>query len=316
MRLIRGIPRQAVFREGCVLTIGNFDGVHLGHQAVVKKLAERGRQLGLPVVVMIFEPQPLEFFLGVAAPPRLTRLREKAIELKKLPVDDLVIVRFNNKLANCEPKMFIDQFLVKGLNVKHLVIGDDFRFGKARQGDFDLLKKQGEILGFSVEDTGSLLVKDVRVSSTLIRKALAADDLEQAKQLLGYDYSVSGRIVHGDKRGRTMGYPTANIMLFRRNVPISGVFAVTMAGISDIEIEGVANLGIRPTVEGSSKVILEVHLFGFDQDIYGHYVTVHFKNKIRPERRFRSVDELKAQIINDVAEAKAVFAAQAIKNNG
>lgn len=316
MRLIRGIPNPPVFRDGCVLTIGNFDGVHLGHQAVVQKLAERGQQLNLPVVVMIFEPQPLEFFLGAAAPPRLTRLREKAIELKKLPVDDLVIVRFNKELADCEPKTFIDRFLVKGLNVKHLVIGDDFRFGKSRQGDFGLLKKQGEILGFGVEDTGSLLVKGLRVSSTLIRNALAEDDLGLAKKLLAHDYAVSGRIVHGDKRGRTMGYPTANIMLFRKNVPINGVFAVTMTGINDIEIEGVANLGIRPTVEGGSKVILEVHLFGFDQDIYGHYVTVHFKNKIRAERRFQSVDELKAQIVNDAVEAKAVFAAQAIKKNG
>jgi riboflavin kinase / FMN adenylyltransferase len=316
MRLIKGVPCQPIFQDGCVLTIGNFDGVHLGHKAVVEKLAKRGQQLGLPVVVMIFEPQPLEFFFGGNAPPRLSRLREKAMQLEKLPVDDLVIVRFNKQLANSEPEAFIDQYLVKGVNVKHLVIGDDFRFGKSRLGGFDMLKKHGEIRGFTVEDTGSLLLESVRVSSTLIRNALAADDLEQAKELLGYDYSVSGRVVHGDKRGRTMGYPTANIMLFRKNVPLNGVFAVTVTGIDNVEIEGIANLGVRPTIDGGNKVILEVHLFGFNQDIYGRYVTVHFKNKIRSECRFRSVDELKAQIVNDVARAKAVFAAQAIEDNG
>lgn len=316
MRLIKGIQGLPIFQDGCVLTIGNFDGVHLGHQAVVKKLSEKGRELKLPVVVMIFEPQPLEFFLGENAPPRLTRLREKAIQLNKLPVDDLIIVRFNKQLANFDPEGFVGQFLVKGLNVKHLVIGDDFRFGKSRKGDFDLLKKQGGIYGFTVEDTGSLLAEGERVSSTLIRKVLADGDLERAKKLLGYGYSVNGRVVHGDKRGRTMGYPTANILLFRKNVPISGVFAVTVTGIDNSEYEGVANLGIRPTIDGDKKISLEAHLFGFDQDIYGKNVTVQFIKKIRSECRFRSVDELKAQIVNDVAEAKAVFAAQAIEDNG
>lgn len=316
MRLLRGISSVPIFQDGCVLTIGNFDGVHLGHQAVVRKLSERGRELKLPVVVMVFEPQPLEFFLGENAPPRLARLREKMIQLNKLPVDDLIIVRFNKQLANCDPEDFINRYLVKGLNLKHLVIGDDFRFGKSRHGDFDLLKNQGRISGFTVEDTGSLLADGERVSSTLIRKVLADGDLMRAKKLLGYGYSVNGRVVHGDKRGRTMGYPTANIMLFRKNVPISGVFAVIVTGIDNSGYEGVANLGIRPTIEGDKRVSLEVHLFGFDQDIYGKYVTVQFIEKIRPECRFRSVDELKAQIVNDVAEAKAVFAAQAINDNG
>jgi riboflavin kinase / FMN adenylyltransferase len=316
MRLIRGIPCLPIFPDGCVLTIGNFDGVHLGHKAVVEKLAERGRQMGLPVVIMIFEPQPLEFFLGDNAPSRLSRLREKAMRLEKLPVDDLIIVRFNKQLADSEPEAFIDQYLIQGINVKHLVIGDDFRFGKSRLGDFDLLKKIGEIKGFTVEDTGSLLIEDARVSSTLIRQALAVGNLAHAKALLGYDYALSGRVVHGDKRGRTMGYPTANIALLRKNAPVSGVFAVTMTGIDNQKIEGVANLGVRPTIDGRNKVVLEVHLFDFDQDLYGRYVTVHFKHKIRAECRFRSVDELKAQIVNDVAKAKAFFAAQAIEDNG
>lgn len=316
MRLIKGVPCRRIFQDGCVLTIGNFDGVHLGHREVVRKLAERGRNLALPVAVMIFEPQPLEFFLQDKAPPRLTRLREKASQLEKLPVDDLVIVRFNKQLADLEPEAFIDHFLVKSANVKHLVVGDDFRFGRGRQGGIDLLKKQGDIHEFTVEDTGTLLVDGERVSSTLIRNALVSGDLAKAKKLLGYDYSVSGRVVHGDKRGRTMGYPTANILLYRKNVPVSGVFAVTVSGLGQALIEGVANVGIRPTIAGSNKMVLEVHLFGFDGDIYGRRVIVHFQRKIRPERRFLSVDELKAQIVNDVTEAKAVFATQAIRNNG
>jgi riboflavin kinase / FMN adenylyltransferase len=316
MRLIRGIPHLPVFKNGCALTIGNFDGVHIGHKAVIEKLADRGKTLGLPVVIMIFEPQPLEYFIVDKAPPRLTRLREKVIKFAKLPVDDLVIVRFNKRLAEYDADQFIDEVLVKSLNVKHLVIGDDFRFGKARQGDFAMLKEKGEVHDFSVEDTGSLQVDGQRVSSTLIRNALALGNLEKAGVMLGYPYSVCGRIVHGDKRGRTIGYPTANIRMARKNIPVSGVFAVTMTGIEGAEIEGIANVGVRPTVDGSDKVVLESHLFGFDRDIYGYQVTVHFKQKIRAERRFQTVDELKEQIANDVAEAKKIFAAQTIEDNG
>jgi riboflavin kinase/FMN adenylyltransferase len=316
MRLIKGIPRTPIFKNGCVLTIGNFDGVHLGHKAVIEKLAGRGKVLGLPVVIMIFEPQPLEYFLRVDAPPRLTRLREKVIRFSQLPVDDLVIVRFNKQLADYDAEQFIDEALVKCLNVKHLVIGDDFRFGKARQGDFAMLKEKGKAGGFKVEDTGSLQVDGQRASSTLIRNALAIGDLNKAEAMLGYRYSVCGRVVHGDKRGRTIGYPTANIRMYRKNVPISGVFAVTMTGIDGSEIEGIANVGVRPTVDGSNKVVLETHLFDFDRDIYGHQVAVHFKQKIRAERRFQTVDELRAQIVDDVAEAKKIFAAKTIEDNG
>ncbi len=288
----------------------------MGHKAVVQKLAERGKQLSLPAVVMIFEPQPLEFFLGDNAPPRLARLREKVDQLRKLPVDDLIIVRFNKQLADYEPAAFVDQILVKSLNIKHLVIGDDFRFGKARQGDFTLLKEKAENWGFEVEDTGSLLVDGERVSSTLIRQALGRDDLIAAKNLLGYDYSICGRVIHGDKRGRMIGYPTANVRMLRKTAPVNGVFAVTVTGVGESEIAGVANVGVRPTVDGGNKMILEVYLFNFDHDIYGRKITVHFKKKIRPERRFQSVEELRTQIINDVADAKSVFAAPIIVDNG
>jgi len=308
MRLIRGLSQLEPFNSGCVLTIGNFDGVHLGHRTVIKKLSERGKLLGLPVVIMTFEPQPLEYFLGDNSPSRLMRLREKVIEFAKLPVDNLLIVRFSRYFANCDAEQFIDDILINKLNVKHLVVGDDFHFGKSRRGNFAMLKDKGRHHGFSVEDTGSYLVEGLRISSTLIRDALGVGDLAQAEKLLGRCYSVCGRVAHGEKRGRTMGYPTANIRMFRKNTPINGVFAVTMTGIDGLEFEGIANVGTRPTVDGGSKVILETHLFDFDKDIYGRYVEVHFKQKIRDEVRFQSLEQLKAQIIKDVAEAKKIFA--------
>ena len=307
MKLIRGLTHLEPFGQGCVLTIGNFDGLHLGHAAVIKKLAERGQQLGLPVVVMVFEPQPLEYFLGDNAPSRLMRLREKVIEFSKLPVDNLLIVGFNRAFANGDAEHFIEDILVKKLNVKHLVIGDDFQFGKARRGNFGLLKEKGKDYGFNVEDTCSCYIEGQRISSTLIRDALGEGDLTKAKQLLGRCYSICGRIAHGDKRGRTLGYPTANIKMFRKNTPVNGVFAVTMTGLDGLEYEGVANVGTRPTFSGGSKVILETHLFDFNKEIYGCYVEVHFKQKIRDEMHFQSLEQLQAQIIKDVLSAKKIF---------
>jgi riboflavin kinase/FMN adenylyltransferase len=307
MRLIRGLSHLEPLETGCVLTIGNFDGLHLGHRAVIRKLAERGKALALPVVVMIFEPQPLEYFLKENAPSRLMRLREKVIGFSKLPVDDLLIVRFNQDFADCDAEQFIENVLVKKLKVKHLVVGDDFHFGKARRGTTLMLKEKGSIFGFEVEGTGSYQVTGLRVSSTLIRDALGNGDLALTEKLLGCRYSVCGRVVHGDKRGRTIGYPTANILMFRKNTPVNGVFAVTMTGIDGCEFEGVANVGTRPTVDGGSKVVLEVHLFDFDREIYGRYVEVHFKQKIRDELRFQSLDELKVQIVKDVAKAKVAL---------
>ncbi len=307
MHLIRGLSHLEPFKNGCVLSIGNFDGLHLGHRAVIKKLAERGEALGLPVVIMTFEPQPLEYFLGDNAPSRLMCLREKVIEFTKLPVDNLLMVRFNRYFANCDAEQFIDDILINKLNVKHLVIGDDFHFGKARRGNFAMLKEKGKLYGFSVEDTGSCQIAGLRISSTLIRDALGAGDLMQAEKLLGHCYSVCGRVAHGEKLGRTIGYPTANIKMFRKNTPVNGVFAVTMTGIDGLELEGVANVGTRPTVDGGSKVVLETYLFDFDKEIYGRYVEVRFKQKIRDEIRFQSLEQLKAQIEKDVAEAKNIF---------
>ncbi len=313
---MRGLTHIEPMRSGCVLTIGNFDGVHQGHRAVIEKLAQSGRKMGLPVVVVIFEPQPLEYFLGDNAPSRLTRLREKVIQLASLPVDNVLIVPFNQYLANLDADTFINDILLKKLNIKYLVVGDDFRFGKARRGNFALLKEKGRELGFKVENTESYLLSGLRISSTLIRDALEAGNLELAATMLGRPYSVCGRVAHGDKRGRTLGFPTANIEMFRKNTPIEGVFAVIMTGIDGLKIPGVANVGTRPTVAGNARVILETHLFDFNRDIYGHYVEVHFRKKIRDEVRFHSLEALKAQIIKDVAEAKKIFADLKVNDNG
>lgn len=307
MHLIRGLSHLKRSGKGCVLTIGNFDGLHLGHQAVVQKLAECGRNMNLPVVVAVFEPQPLEYFLGGNAPSRLMRLREKAIQFAKLPVDELVVLPFNQVMANCEAECFIEEVLVGKLNVKHLVIGDDFHFGRSRRGNFAMLQEKGKQFGFTVEDTGSFQLQDLRVSSTIIRDLLGQGKLAEAAVLLGRPYSICGRVAHGDKRGRTIGYPTANLLLFRKNVPIDGVYAVTMAGIGDQVFNGVANVGNRPTVDGGTKVILEVHLFDFYREIYGHYVEVRFIEKIRGEERFPSLEALKRQIMQDVAIAKKIL---------
>jgi len=307
MHIIRGLTHLEPLKEGCVLSIGNFDGIHTGHQKVIEKLVEQGKSMHLPVILMLFEPQPLEFFLGENAPSRLTRLREKVIQFNSLPINSLLIVKFNQIIANYNAEDFISDFLVNKLNVKHLVIGDDFHFGKARCGNFAMLKKKGLQYGFKVETTRSYLTNGQRVSSTLIRDALGSGDLTTAKQMLGRDYSVCGRVAHGNKRGRTIGFPTANIEMFRKNTPVSGVYAVTLTGIDDKEISGVANVGTRPTVNAEKKVILETHLFNFNREIYGHYVEVHFKQKIRDEVRFDSIEELKAQIEKDIIIAKQIL---------
>ena len=308
MRLIRGLNHLEPFPDGCVLTIGNFDGLHLGHQQVIDKLADKGRQLNLPTVAMVFEPQPLEYFLADHAPSRLTRLREKAIQFAKSPIDALLVLPFNRKLADYDAEQFISEILVKHLKVKHLVIGDDFHFGKARRGNFAMLQSKGLEFGFSVENSVSFELSGLRISSTLIRDALGDGQLAEAKRMLGRDYSVCGRVAHGDKRGRQLGFPTANIEMLRRNTPMVGVFAVTMSGLDDKTYQGVANLGNRPTFDGGAKAVLETHLFNFSGDIYGRYVEVHFKAKIRDEIRFANFEALQAQIKLDVQAAQQIFA--------
>jgi len=304
MEFIRNLSQLRPHHHGCVATIGNFDGVHLGHQTVLQQLATKAKALQLPTLVIIFEPQPQEFF--AKAPPRLTRLREKLMAMRHFGVDKVFCLHFNKKFAALSAEAFIQEILIDGLGVQHLVVGDDFRFGKKRQGNFTMLQQAGKQKGFTVESQHTFILGNERVSSTRVRQALMQGKLSTASQLLGRPYSMYGRVRHGQKMGRTIGFPTANIYLHREVSPLNGVFAVTLHGVTEKPLAGVANLGTRPTVDGE-RFLLEVHLFDFDKTIYGHYVEVEFVRKIRDERHFASFDALKAQIKNDVESAKAVF---------
>ena len=305
-KIIRGFHNLSPSALGCVATIGNFDGVHLGHQAVLSQLALKGDMLGLPATVITFEPQPTEFFLPEKAPPRLSRFREKVEALRSYSIEQLCVLRFNKVLAEMSANDFIQKLLVEGLNVRYLVVGDDFKFGKDRKGDFALLKKMGEEHDFQVVNMHTFAIAETRVSSTRIRQALTAGDLMLAQTLLGHPYKMSGRVAHGDKRGRTLGYPTANIHLHRGKVPLTGVYAIRLYGLEDEPIEGIANVGVRPTI-GEGKTLLEVHLFDFNKDIYGENVQVYFLHKVREEKKFDGLPALVAQIERDCQSAKHYF---------
>lgn len=311
MELIRGIHNLTAVHRGCVATIGNFDGVHRGHQQVIANLRAAALRLGLPAVVISFEPLPREFFALEQAPPRLTRLREKVVALAGQGVDRFLCLPFNRRLAEQAPEDFIREVLVDGLGVKYLVVGDDFRFGRQRAGDFSLLQQAGEEFGFEVVDTQTVTDELTRISSTRIREALTVGDMEQAAELLGRPYTMAGRVAHGDKRGRLMGYPTANIHIHRKETPVSGIFVVRMHGLAEGSVDGVASLGVRPTFEGDGKAVLEVHLFDFAREIYGQYVTVEFLHKIRDEEKFDSMEALVEKIHDDAARARAWFATEA-----
>lgn len=303
MELIRGLHNLREGHRGCVLTIGNFDGVHLGHQAIVAQLAALGGALGLPSVLMTFEPQPQEFFLGVRAPPRLTRLREKMRALAALPLERVLVVRFHAAFAGLAPERFIADLLVGRLGARRVVVGGDFRFGRGGAGNVPLLRAAGERFGFEVVHQETVRRGERRVSSSWVRECLGAGDLAGARRLLGRPYSMCGRVVRGDRLGRTLGYPTANIRLQRRLTPLSGVFAVQVAGVGERPWPGVASLGQRPTV-GGKDWRLEVHLFDFERELYGRRLRVEFLHKLRDEVRFDSLEALRAQMVRDEAQAK------------
>jgi riboflavin kinase / FMN adenylyltransferase len=307
MQVIRGLHNLRKEHRGCVVTIGNFDGVHLGHQAVFRHLRERAAELGLPTTVVTFEPQPMEYFAPEAAPARLTRMREKLTALKDAQIDRVVLLEFGPKLANMEADWFIQKLLIDGLDVRYLFVGDDFRFGRGRDGDIDLLRLVGEKRGFEVENMNTFALGEERVSSTRIRESLARGDLEGASQYLGRPYQICGRVAHGDERGRTIGFPTANINLHRMVSPLRGVFAVKVGGLGDEQLPGVANIGIRPTVEGDLRHLLEVYLFDFNRSIYGEHLEVEFCHKIRDEKKFGNFEQLKHQIELDAVTARKYF---------
>lgn len=306
MELIRGLCNLRPRHRGCVATIGNFDGVHLGHQAVLGQLAEKAAELDLPSVVITFEPYPQEFFAKSAVPPRLTRFREKIQALRRFSVDRVLCLPFNRTLSETSAQDFIQRILVEGLGVRYLVVGDDFRFGHRRQGDFAMLKEAGAQYGFQVVNRHTFSIDGARVSSTRIREALARGDLNSAGKLLGRPYRMCGRVASGDQRGRTIGFPTANIYLHRKASPVQGVFAVEVFGLDAEPLPGVANVGTRPTVDGT-RALLEIHLLDFAQDIYGRYVQVDFLHKLRDEQKFASLDELKRQITVDERQARGFF---------
>jgi riboflavin kinase/FMN adenylyltransferase len=306
MKLLRNFSSNHTFPLGSVATIGNFDGVHLGHQEVLRQLAKHAKILQLPTVVIIFEPQPQEFFAPQQVPARLTRLREKLTAMQRYGVDYVSCWHFNAKFAALPAEDFINQILVNFLRIKHLVVGDDFRFGYKRQGNFALLQQASKHSNFTIENQKTFLLHNSRVSSTRIRQALEAGDMAMAKELLGRPYTLCGKVRYGQQLGRTIGFPTANIFLHRRVAPLSGVFAVYLHGVAKHPLPGVANLGTRPTFNGE-QLLLEVHLFDFTSDIYGHTVEIEFVRKLRSEQHFASVAALKQQIALDVQTAQAVL---------
>lgn len=309
MRIIRGFHNLKPEHRGSVATIGNFDGVHLGHRAVLERLRYHRQRLALPSTVILFEPQPLEFFTPQVAPARLTRLRDKLATFGECGVDRVVLMRFGAALAAMPARDFADALLIDGLGVRYLLVGDDFRFGRGREGDFDLLRAMGEGAGFEVEDLNTITHFDERISSTRIRGALARGDLDLARRLLGHPYRICGRVGHGQARGRSIGYPTANVDLKRIISPVRGVFAVWVQGVAESPWPGVANVGNRPTVGGDPRCLLEVHLFDYAGDLYGRLIRVEFALKLRDERRFESFDALKEQIDRDAAAAREYLAA-------
>ena len=306
MKLIRGLYNLGRPLPASAVTIGNFDGVHRGHQLVISQLKRVAAEASLPAVVIIFEPQPIEFFAPDRAPKRLSRFREKIAYLKAQQIDYLLCLHFNQELASLTAEEFVQQILIGNLNTRHLVVGDDFHFGKNRQGNFEFLQTHSARFGFEVDETETLIHDGERVSSTRIRKLIEKGDFAGAAELLGRPYSLSGRVAHGKKLGRELGYPTINIKMGDKTLIVKGIFAVRVKGIDNRLLEGVASIGTRPTVAGVDT-ILEVYILDFDQDVYGYSVEVEFLHKLRDEEKFDSLEELSFNIGRDTENAIAYF---------
>jgi riboflavin kinase/FMN adenylyltransferase len=309
MRVCRSFSERS--RLPTALTIGNFDGVHRGHQAMLARLMERARALGLSACVLTFEPHPLELFAPQTAPTRLTSLREKLELLAAHGIERVHVSRFNRAYASRPPQDFIEHVLLGGLDMRWLLIGDDFRFGARRAGDFALLQEASAKYGFGIEAMHTVAQQGVRVSSSAVRAALLEGRLAEAEALLGRPYSISGRVVHGDKLGRRIGYPTANVQLRHNRPPLSGIYAVRSVDGNGRARYGAASLGMRPTVDNSGRAKLEVHLFDFSGELYGEHLRVEFLHKIRDEQKFADLESLQARIARDCEIAKDFLAARA-----
>jgi riboflavin kinase / FMN adenylyltransferase len=306
MQLIKNTNNFKEKNHGCIATIGNYDGLHLGHKQILQELQNRALKLNLASVVIIFEPQPQEYFRHQAAPARLMTLPEKILGLQSLGIDYVLCLRFNQRLAKMSASQFIKEILVAGLNLKYLIVGADFNFGFERQGNADLLKEEGKKYGFNVELVKQFFINKHRVSSTYIRNALEQGDLEKAEELLGRPYSILGRVVPGARRGRDLGFPTANIYLRHQVLPLTGVYIVQVKGLPNSPLNGIANIGFRPTI-GDERKLLEVYIFDFSADIYRHKIEIIFLKKIRDEIKFASFAELRQQIIKDAVRGREFF---------
>ena len=318
MHIHRTIP--AVADRPIALTIGNFDGVHLGHQAILRRLRDAATELGCPACVMTFEPHPREFFAPDQAPTRLTSLREKLELLEREGVDRVYICRFNFDFARVTAQDFIQCILKESLDVRWLLVGDDFRFGARRAGDSAMLRTAGRALSFEVAEMPSVDVSGLRVSSTAVREFLARGQLVDAARLLGRSYSISGRVVRGDQIGRKLGFPTANVQMKHNRPPLFGIFIAQMHGLPEGTLAGAASLGVRPTVTGAGRPVLEIHLFDLDREIYGTHVQIEFLERLREERKYADLKALTSQIALDVEQARGWFerrdARQALMQNG
>ncbi len=307
MELIRGLHNLRPRHRGCVVTTGAFDGVHLGHQAVLHQLRQWGERLGLPTAVLLFEPLPREFFAPQQAPARLMNFREKFAALRALGIDRVLRARFTSELAHMGAERFVRSVFAEGLGARFVAMGDDQHFGRNREGNFAVMERLGAELGFAVEASVTVEYDGERISSTRIREVLERADFATAERMLGKPFSMGGRVMQGKQLGRTIGVPTANLQLYRRRSPLAGVYTVEVLGVADRPWPAVANIGTRPTIGDLTRAILEVHLLDFDGDLYGRSIEVVFRRKVRDERTFASVQELAAQIHRDIAAARDHF---------
>jgi riboflavin kinase/FMN adenylyltransferase len=314
MKVFRGLPNDQA-RAPCALTIGNFDGVHRGHQALLARVRRAADELGVEAAVMTFEPHPREFFAAQSgdlsrAPRRIANLRDKLGSLANAGIDRVIVEHFNAQFAAMMPDDFTSRVLVDGLHVKWLMVGDDFCYGARRAGTIDMLRAAGQRHGFQVETLSAVTHGERRISSSAVREALAAGDFAEAKQLLGHDYAMSGHVIHGQKLGRTLGFPTLNLRVAHR-AALSGIFVVRVHGLGPDALPAVASIGVRPTVDDSGRVLLEVHLFDFHGDCYGKLVRVEFLEKLRDEEKYTDLATLTAAIDDDAARARAWFSSRA-----
>lgn len=311
MKVFRGLPHDDA-RRPCALTIGNFDGVHRGHRALLARVKDAAQRLGVETAVMTFEPHPREFFAHLSgdesrAPVRVANLRDKLQALAEAGVDRVIVEHFNARFAALSPQAFIKDVLVDGLHVKWLIVGDDFRFGAKRAGDITMLKEAGQQYGFEVVSLPTVMHEGVRISSSAVRSALDTGDFEHAAELLGHPYAISGRVLHGKKLGRTIGFPTLNLRIAHKRPVLSGIFVVQVHGLAEQPLPAVASLGVRPTVEDNGRVLLEVHVFDYAAQCYGKLIRVEFLQKLHEEKKYEDLDTLTRAIDADARAARAYF---------